>query len=135
MMRIRLTAWCLSSLIGLLLAGCGEPPELFVPTVSTPSPAGTSTAAAVTPRPVTFATEDSVILSGTVYGQGATGVIFSHMSDGSRAEWRDLPEQLARLGYRTLAYDFRGRGESEGSFAPDKADTDLRAAVALMRKE
>jgi pimeloyl-ACP methyl ester carboxylesterase len=138
MLRIGRGAWYLGGLIGLLLlTACGESPALFGPLAGTPTTAvpATPTAAAVTPRAVTFTTADGVTLSGTAYGQGATAVIFSHMSDGSRAEWRDLPEQLAARGYRTLAYDFRGRGESEGTFAPDKADTDLRAAVAFMRQK
>jgi hypothetical protein len=41
-------------------------------------------------------------VSSPICGQGTTAVIFPHMSDGSRAEWRDLPETLAARGYRTL---------------------------------
>jgi alpha/beta superfamily hydrolase len=57
------------------------------------------------------------------------------MSEGSRAEWRDLPEKVASMGYMALAYDFRGRGESEGAFDPPASNKDLMAAVAFIRKE
>jgi len=76
-----------------------------------------------------------VNLSGTLYGSGSTAVVFSHMSDGDRSEWRDLPEKMARIGYMALAYDFRGRGKSEGSFSPPSAPQDVLAAVAFARRE
>jgi alpha/beta superfamily hydrolase len=70
-----------------------------------------------------------------LYGAGTTAVVFSHMSDGPRSEWRDLPEQLAARGYMTFAYDFRGRGTSGGEFSPPASPDDLRAAVAFVREQ
>jgi alpha/beta superfamily hydrolase len=57
------------------------------------------------------------------------------MSDGDRTDWRDLPAQMAGMGYMTLAFDFRGRGESQGSFEPISADQDLLAAIAFVHRE
>ena len=85
-------------------------------------------------RDVGFTTEDGVELWGTLQGNSTTAIIFSHMSNGSRADWRDLPSTLSAKGYTTLAYDFRGRGASKGIFDPPSADKDLRAALSFVRR-
>jgi esterase/lipase len=124
---LSILAWVISSL--LLFAACGGPAA----PISTATP--TTIQATPAPRSVTFTTEDGIELSGTLYGQGTEAVIFSHMSHGSRAEWRELPEKMASMGYMALAYDFRGRGESDGTFDPPASGKDLMAAVAFVRKE
>ncbi|HET9492906.1 MAG TPA: alpha/beta fold hydrolase [Chloroflexia bacterium] len=121
-MRKRIGTLTALALGTLLLSACGT---------AAPAP----TAAPAGARAITFTTEDGVILSGTLRGSGRTAVIFSHMSDGPRSQWRDLPERLADRGYMTLAYDFRGRGESGGEFSPPAAPDDLRAAVAFVREQ
>jgi alpha/beta superfamily hydrolase len=124
MLRIfHILAWVITSL--LLFAACGGP-AAPIPTTGQATPG---------PRSVTFTTEDGLQLSGTLYGQGTAAIIFSHMSDGSRAEWRDLPEKMAGMGYMALAYDFRGRGDSEGTFDPPASNKDLMAAVNFIRDE
>lgn len=114
----------------LPLAGCATAPA----STPTSAPPVTQTTGPVEPTEVTFTTTDGVTLSGTLYGAGATAVVFSHMSDGPRSEWRDLPELMAERGYMTLAYDFRGRGTSGGEFSPPASPDDVRAAVAFVRE-
>jgi pimeloyl-ACP methyl ester carboxylesterase len=121
--------------VAVSLAGCGAAAPAPTPTTAAIAPTSTTAAVPPAPQEVTFTTEDGVTLSGTLYGTGTTAVVFSHMSDGPRSEWRDLPEQLAERGYMTLAYDFRGRGESGGEFSPPTSPDDLRAAVAFVREQ
>lgn len=115
-----------------VLGGCGTASPVS-PTMTLPP--ATPTTGPVEHREVTFKTEDNVTLSGTLYGTGTSAVVFSHMSDGPRSEWRDLPERLAERGYMTLAYDFRGRGTSGGEFSAAASPDDLRAAVAYVREQ
>jgi alpha/beta superfamily hydrolase len=112
--------------IAILLTACGSP----VASVPAPTPQ-----AAPEPRIVTFAAEDGVVLNGTLYGRGRTAVVLSHMSDGSQAEWAGFARVLAERGYMAFPFDFRGRGDSGGSFDPPAAPVDLRAAVAFARSE
>ncbi len=123
------------AVVAVLLAGCGSAAPASTPTTAAAAPTPTTAAVPPAPKEVTFTTRDGVTLSGTLYGTGTTAVVFSHMSDGPRSEWRDLPEQLAARGYLTLAYDFRGRGTSGGEFSPPSSPDDVRAAVAYVREQ
>lgn len=120
----------------LLLAACGN-----VSPVGTASQAtATGSTASLTlpieqPRAVRFVAGDGTQLSGLLYGQGRTAVILSHMSDSDKSEWAEMAERLAGLGYAALTFDFRGRGDSEGSFTPPLADHDLLAAITFAKQE
>lgn len=118
----------------LFLVACqGQSAGTSTQGATSPSPTlATPTLTAPQPQEVTFSTKDEVKLAGTFYKGSSTTVVFSHMSDGSRAEWHDVPGLLAARGYSVLAFDFRGRGESEGSFEPSSAAEDLLAAVAYV---
>jgi alpha/beta superfamily hydrolase len=131
----KMKARILLSLVAMAvsLAGCGAAAP--APTAATVAPTPTTAVVPPAPQEVAFTTEDGVTLSGTLYGTGTTAVVFSHMSDGPRSEWRDLPEKMAARGYMTLAYDFRGRGTSGGEFSPPASPDDLRAAVAFVREQ
>lgn len=117
-----------------LLAACQPPAQESSGQAVTATTPTQQKEARVTPAPqeVTFSTSDDIQLSGTLYKGSSTAVVFSHMSHGSRADWRDVPELLAARGFSVLAFDFRGRGQSEGSFDPATAADDLLAAVAYM---
>ena len=118
---------------GALLLSLLLLPACKMPVTQAPTPTTASVPAEL--RSVTFTSQDGITLSGTLHGSGTTAIIFSHMSDGDRTDWRDLPAQMAGMGYMTLAFDFRGRGESQGSFDPPSADKDLLAATAFARGE
>lgn len=107
-----------------------EPPTPESPTL-TPTPEPPFVGAG--PFPVSFPTADGVTLHGTLYGEGATGVILAPMYLIGQAGWSAFAEALAAQGYRVLVYDSRGSGESEGERAPAAAADDLAAAVAFMR--
>lgn len=63
---------------------------------------------------IRFRTDDGVELAGELRGDGSMGVVLTHEYSGDRGNWASFGERLAHEGYRTLAFDFRGFGESGG---------------------
>lgn len=134
----------LSSILGvltalLLLSACAAstststatPSETPTPTV-VPSP----TATVVVPsHMVKFTTSDGMKLDGTIYGRGRTALIFSNQTDTAQRDWAPFAQLAASNGYLALVYDYRGRGDSQGSFIIDKLDTDVRAAIAFVHSQ
>ncbi len=127
------------SFLLLVLVACGS----GAPAQSTPTPTPTPE---ITPTPtiplvpshlVQFLTSDHVRLRGLLYGQGNTMVICSHMLRTTKAIWVEsgIPQRLAVLGYRALAYDFRGNGDSAGQANSSTLDVDLRAAVNFAHQQ
>ncbi|WP_165422771.1 alpha/beta hydrolase [Ktedonosporobacter rubrisoli] len=106
---------------------------------STPSPAitPTPTIPAVPSQKVHFQTADNIQLAGLLYGNGKIAVICSHEFRADKSIWDEsgIPQRLAQRGYRVLAYDFRGNGDSAGKSDVSKLDVDLRAAVGFMRQQ
>jgi DNA-binding PadR family transcriptional regulator/dienelactone hydrolase len=84
---------------------------------------------------VSFRAADGIRLAGHVWGSGDVGVVLAHQSDGSVCEWRGYAARLARLGYRVLALDFRGYGESQSAsfLASNRQGGDVAAAVRYLR--
>ncbi len=82
-----------------------------------------------TSRPVTFTTDDGVVLGGHLFGTGSKGVILAHMYPADQTSWYGTAEKLAAQGYLVLTFDFRGYGESEGDKAIDRIDRDVMAAA------
>lgn len=102
-----------------------------VPT-AVPSPTATLSVPA---RAVTFITKDGVKLSGTLYGSGSIALILSNQTDTMQRDWAPFARLAASKGYLTLAYDYRGKGASKGTFETDKLATDVRAAMAFVRQQ
>jgi pimeloyl-ACP methyl ester carboxylesterase len=117
----------------LILAACGAPSPADAPPAISPSAA--NPAAKEGPRVVTFVSDDGVTLSGTLYGSGASAIIFSHMFPTDQTSWTPLAKDLAGRGFLVLTYDFRGYGTSQGTKDVSKIDHDLRAAVAFVRAQ
>ena len=112
-----LTATTLSFLaLALLLAGCT-------------SDSGPGEGAV----PVSFTTQDGVLLSGHLFGEGDVGVVLSHMKPADQESWWSFAQVLQDRGYTALAYDFRGYGDSDGERELDLLDRDVRAAVAFLK--
>jgi alpha/beta superfamily hydrolase len=112
-----------------LLSACGAPSAATTPT-ATPQATATET-----PLPGTFyfTTDDGVTLNGKIVGQGTTAIIFSAMDADPKEEWADVAPLLAARGYMTLAYDYRGLGQSQGHYIREQLVSDLRAAVEAAR--
>jgi dienelactone hydrolase len=100
---------------------------------------------AATSSDVTFTTSDNLTLHGFITTApaspvGAPGVILVHQYLSDDQQWGTLPAELALAGYRTLAFDLRGHGDSDpyGSplqqilTDPNGAPRDVDAALAYL---
>jgi alpha/beta superfamily hydrolase len=97
--------------------------------------------AAVVTRPlrrVSFSTQDGGVLHGDLYGSGRRGVVLAHGGRFNGASWEPQARVLAKAGFRVLAIDFRGRGQSRGGPQATPSDPgyrfDLLAAVRYLRE-
>ncbi len=91
---------------------------------------------AVQSRPVRLTTRDGGIVHGDLYGSGARGLVLAHGGRLTRVSWaKQLPE-LLDAGFRVLAIDFRGFGESRAAEKGEPAhNLDVLAAVHYLQKE
>jgi len=87
---------------------------------------------------VSFATQDGGLIYADVYGAGDRGVALAHGGRFNKESWEKQARILAANGFRALAFDFRGFGQSRG---PGQADLftapvqlDVLAAVRYLRK-
>jgi pimeloyl-ACP methyl ester carboxylesterase len=82
---------------------------------------------------VEFRTTDGVLLEGTIYGEGADGIVLAHMRSADRSTWEPFAEVAAGNGFRVLTFDFRGYGDSEGE-RDTLLDVDLTAAIEHLER-
>jgi len=91
-----------------------------------------------TRQSVSFPTPDGGTIHGDVYGNGDRGVVLAHGGRFTRAGWAKQAEALAGAGFRVLAIDYRGEGESRGGPKTRAADDGLRfdvlGAVRYLKK-
>ena len=87
---------------------------------------------------VSFPTQDGGTVYGDLYGSGDRGVVLAHGGQFNKESWEKQARVLAAAGFRVLAIDFRGYGQSRG---PGRADPmgaplhfDVLAAVRYLRK-
>jgi pimeloyl-ACP methyl ester carboxylesterase len=88
-------------------------------------------------EPVTFPTQDGGIVYGIVYGTGERGVVLAHGGQFNKESWEKQAQVLTGAGFRVLAFDFRGYGQSRGphdSKSDEGRQYDVLAAVAYLRK-
>jgi CheY-like chemotaxis protein/pimeloyl-ACP methyl ester carboxylesterase len=100
------------AICGLLLAACGR----GLP----PPPEGA--------RLVTIASARGEKLGAVELGQGGNVVVLSHGATGTKEGFYALASAFADDGWRVIAYDARGVGESMGTRGQDR-EGDLRAVV------
>jgi len=87
---------------------------------------------------VSFGSEDGAVIYADLYGEGGRGIVLAHGGQFRKESWQPQAQQLARAGYRVLAFDFRGFGKSHGPGDSDM-DTapmylDVLAAVHYLRQ-
>ncbi|HEY1221792.1 MAG: alpha/beta hydrolase [Bryobacteraceae bacterium] len=87
---------------------------------------------------VSFPTEDGGLVYADLYGNGDRGVVLAHGGRFNKESWEKQARTLEAAGFRVLAIDFRGYGQSRG---PGQADPlsaplqwDVLAAVRYLRK-
>lgn len=86
---------------------------------------------------VSFPTQDGGIVYADLYGTGDRGVVLAHGGRFSKESWATQAHGLATAGFRALAIDFRGRGQSRGGpQATSREDVhyDVLAAVRYLRR-
>ncbi len=87
---------------------------------------------------VSFPTQDGGVVYADLYGEGERGVVLAHGGRFDKAGWEKQARVLAKAGFRVLAIDFRGYGQSRGPGASDPLGAplhfDVLAAVRYLRK-
>jgi pimeloyl-ACP methyl ester carboxylesterase len=94
--------------------------------------------AAVAQQGVSFPTSDGGLVYADLYGKGGRTVVLAHGARFNKESWGPQARALAGAGFRVLAIDFRGYGQSRG---PGQADPlsaplhlDVLAAVRYLRE-
>jgi dienelactone hydrolase len=76
---------------------------------------------------VTFSAPDGYRLHADLYGKGDRAVVLAHGGRFTKESWRKQAEVLAGAGFRVLAIDFRGYGQSvPGSQTPGSQTEDWK---------
>jgi alpha/beta superfamily hydrolase len=90
------------------------------------------------PREVSFPTADGGVIWADLYGAGDRSVVLAHGARFNKDSWGEQAEVLAKAGFRVLAIDFRGYGQSHGGdkSAPGNGEKyqDILAAVRYFRE-
>lgn len=85
-----------------------------------------------------FGSGDISIVADAAGAADSPPVILLHGGGQTRGSWRDSVEVLAGIGFRAIAPDARGHGESDrspdGQYSPDVFAADLRAIVATQNQ-
>jgi pimeloyl-ACP methyl ester carboxylesterase len=73
-----------------------------------------------------------------LYGKGERGVVLAHGGRFTKESWDKQARALVKAGFRVLAIDFRGRGQSRGGAqartSNDGVRFDVLSAVRYLRK-
>jgi pimeloyl-ACP methyl ester carboxylesterase len=87
---------------------------------------------------IRLSTGDGAVIIADVYGKSSRGVVLAHGGRFNKESWTKQARALADAGFRAVAIDFRGYGESRG---PGQSDIftaplhlDVLAAVAYLKK-
>ena len=85
-------------------------------------------------QPVSFATEDGVLIHADLYGDADRGVVLAHGGRRTKLNWKKQAQTLVNAGFRVIAFDFRGYGQSlAGRSGGDGVRFDVLAAVRYLR--
>jgi pimeloyl-ACP methyl ester carboxylesterase len=86
---------------------------------------------------VSFPTQDAGVVYAAQYGTGSHGVVLAHGGRFSKESWDKQARILADAGFRVLAFDFRGHGESRGGPTTQPGEGrrfDVLAAADYLRR-
>jgi pimeloyl-ACP methyl ester carboxylesterase len=92
---------------------------------------------AVAQELVSFSTEDGGVVYADNYGKGERGVVLAHGGRFDKESWKKQALELETAGFRALAIDFRGRGQSRGpqsKSGDDGVEYDVLAAVRYLHR-
>jgi pimeloyl-ACP methyl ester carboxylesterase len=104
-----------------------------------PAAAQTATPVLAAPLRIEIQAADGVTLVGDFYNAELNiqtpAVLLMHMVGGWRSDWQPLIPVLTRAGYRVLAVDLRGHGESQGTRDWGAAVGDTQAWLGWMHSQ
>jgi pimeloyl-ACP methyl ester carboxylesterase len=87
---------------------------------------------------VSFPTPDAGVVYADLYGEGERGLVLAHGGQFNKESWEKQARVLAKAGFRVLAFDFRGYGQSRGPGDSNPMNAplhfDVLAAVRYLRK-
>jgi pimeloyl-ACP methyl ester carboxylesterase len=87
---------------------------------------------------VTFPTQDGGLIYADVYGKGDRGLVLAHGGRFNKESWEKQARALAAAGFRVVAIDFRGYGQSRGPGQSEPLSAplhlDVLAAVRYLKK-
>jgi len=87
---------------------------------------------------VSFPTRDGGLVHADLYGKGERAVVLAHGGRFNKESWKKQADVLDQAGFRVLAINFRGYGESQGPGQADPLNAplhlDVLAAVGYLRK-
>ncbi len=92
---------------------------------------------AIAQQHVSFSTQDGGVVHAGVYGSGDRGLVLAHGGRFTKESWTEQMPAFLNAGFRVLAIDFRGRGQSRGpqsKSGEEGAEYDVLAAVRYLRK-
>jgi pimeloyl-ACP methyl ester carboxylesterase len=92
---------------------------------------------AVAQQDVSFSTQDGGVVHADLYGTGDRGLVLAHGGRFNKESWKEQMPAFLNAGFRVLAIDFRGRGQSRGpqsKSGEEGAEYDVLAAVRYLRK-
>jgi alpha-beta hydrolase superfamily lysophospholipase len=90
---------------------------------------------AVAQEHVSFPTPDGGVVYADLYGKGERGVVLAHGGRFNKESWEKQAQVLEKAGFRVLAIDFRGRGQSHGpqsKSGDDGVEYDVLGAVRYL---
>lgn len=97
-----------------------------------------SSGAARAQQAIAFPTSDGGLIHADVYGAGARTIVLAHGGRLDKESWRKQADVLVAAGYRVLAFDFRGIGQSRGPGQSDletaPLQLDVLAAIDYLRR-
>src|SRR5882762_11366900 len=80
-------------------------------------------------KAVVFPNADSGVVSADSYGAGERGIVLAHGGRFNKGSWGKQAQALAAAGFRVLAIDFRGYGQSRGPGDSDPMSAPLHLDV------
>lgn len=88
---------------------------------------------------ISFSTQDGGLIYADLYGAGDRGVVLAHGGQFNKESWREQALTLTKSGFRVLAIDFRGYGQSRAGAQTRQPDEDARrldvlAAIDYLRR-
>jgi len=92
---------------------------------------------AVAQQHVSFSTQDGGVVHADVYGSGDRSLVLAHGGRFTKESWTEQMPAFLNAGFRVLAIDFRGGGQSRGpqsKSGEEGAEYDVLAAVRYLRK-